>query len=127
VVKRGDNMLLQLEQKIKELEDALNEKKISNNKLRIDLSEKAAMVAELQKKLETSQYNYLKLETEVAKSKEKTAQLQEQLSDLKTKQVYATSSPGIRKMREKHPPEIDKSKLNPILKAVKDIKDIMGH
>jgi chromosome segregation ATPase len=124
VVYKKDNMLPQLEQKLKELEDALNEKKISNNRLRIDLSEKAAMVSELQKKLETSQYNYLKLEAEIAKSKEKITQLQEQLSGLKTKQVPVTSSPVISRMRGKDPPESDKSKLNPILKAV---KDIMGH
>jgi chromosome segregation ATPase len=121
VVKKRDKMLPQLEQKLKDLESALNQEKIVNNKLRTELLKETSMVADFHKKLETFQNTNLQLEAEVARSKDKIAQLQGQLSDLNNKQVPATLSPLVGKKYNKPTSKNSKSKLNPILQSINDI------
>jgi chromosome segregation ATPase len=99
-INTGDKVLPKLEQKLKELENTLNQEKNSNNRLMTDLSTKAALVLELQKKLEASRFSHDKLKDEVAKSKAEIALLQGQLSVLKTQQALDTSSSVFIKTRE---------------------------
>jgi type II secretory pathway predicted ATPase ExeA/predicted nucleic acid-binding Zn-ribbon protein len=97
-INKREKVLPELEQKLKELENTLNQEKNRNNILMTDLSAKAALVLELQKKLEASRSSHDKLEDEVAKSKNEIVQLEDQLSDLKTKQASATASREVLKM-----------------------------
>ena len=89
VVKNRDQRLPQLEQKLKELENALDQEKNSNTQMRTDLAAKAALVAELQQTLETSQSNHLKLEDEIEKSRAEILQMQNRLSDLNAQKTFA--------------------------------------
>jgi type II secretory pathway predicted ATPase ExeA len=119
-LQQRNQVVSRLEKKLKDLENALNQKKDSDTRLKAELSSKTTRVTDLQQQLKAFQANYNQLENEVAKSKNEIVQLQGQLSDLKAKQTTAATSPVVLKMHKKPPVKDDSETKSPHPAAIID-------
>jgi type II secretory pathway predicted ATPase ExeA len=102
---RSYRTLAELQQKLKELENASKQEKDRYNRVLTNLSAKKTLVAKLQKKLEVLELNHLKLEREAEKSSNKIAKLEGELFELYTKQIYSIKFSSDRSFLEKLPEE----------------------
>ena len=102
-----DRMLTQSEQRQQELGKNLEQAKNSKDKLNSELSTQAALVADLQKRLETFRADQAALEDEYNKSMKRTAQLQAQVQQLKAKTSLSPVKPADFDLLEKPTSEIE--------------------
>jgi len=89
VVAMRDQMLSQSEENIKELQSKLDEEKKGKNGLRVVLSSKDTVVAELQERLKISQSDHLSFKNEIAKSKRQIEELKTQVANLEKEKALA--------------------------------------
>jgi len=102
-----DRMLTQSEQRQQGLGKNLEQAKNSKDKLNSELSTQAALVADLQKRLETFRADQAALEDEYNKSMKRTAQLQAQVQQLKAKTSLSPVKPADFDLLEKPTSEIE--------------------
>jgi chromosome segregation ATPase len=102
-----DRMLTQSEQRQQELGKNLEQAKNSKDKLTSELSTQAALVADLQKRLETFRADQAALEDEYNKSMKRTAQLQAQVQQLKAKTSLSPVKPADFDLLEKPTSEME--------------------
>ena len=102
-----DRMLTQSEQRQQELGKNLEQAKNSKDKLNSILSTQAALVADLQKRLETFRADQAALEDEYNKSMKRTAQLQAQVQQLKAKTSLSPVKPAAFDLLEKPTSEME--------------------
>jgi len=102
-----DRMLTQSEQRQQELGKNLEQAINSKDKLNSELSTQAALVADLQKRLETFRADQAALEDEYNKSMKRTAQLQAQVQQLKAKTSLSPVKPVAFDLLEKPTSEME--------------------
>ena len=100
-----DRLLMQHEQRQRDLEKDLAQAKNSKDKLNGELSAQAAQVADLQNKLETARADQAALTDKYNKSMKRTAQLQAQVQELKAKTSVGSEKPVALDLQKKPPPE----------------------
>ena len=100
-----DQMLTQSQQRQQKLEKNLAQEKNNQYKLNSELSEQAALIIDLQNKLESATTNQAALEDEINRSMKKTAQLLSQVQELKSKTTVPPPKQNTADMPAQPPPQ----------------------
>ncbi len=101
-----DRQLAQSEQRQQELEKKLAQVKDGKNKLDGEFAAQAALIADLQKRLQASQADQAALEDEYNKNRAKTAQLQVQVAELKAQTSAGPMKPAAFDTQPKPPSDM---------------------